>query len=105
MHTYQTLRQKVHRQGIGIGEQRGKWPPLAERKGTDVVPRSAGRDGVELVERRCAQHVQDKRELMVVVAAGEQGLPGEHLREDTPDGPYVDRLIARGKDTVSTDAV
>ncbi len=40
---------------------------------------------------------------MVIVTAREQGFPGEHLCENTSDRPYVDRLVTRDEDTVSTD--
>lgn len=93
MQTYQTPGQEVHSKGIGIREYLRKGFSLAEGKGTDVVARSASCDGIELIKRRCTQYVQDESELVVIIAAGEEWLPGEHFRQDAADRPYVDRLV------------
>ena len=65
---------------------------LADGEGADVVARPARVDGVELFERRGPEHVEDEGELVMVVAAGEEGSPVEHLGEDAADGPDVDGL-------------
>lgn len=65
------LGQKVNRQGVCVGEELREWPPFAEGQRADIVARSSRGDGVELVEGRRAEDVQDERELVVVVATGE----------------------------------
>ena len=88
----QRLRQEIDRHRGGVREERRKRSLLPERERADVVPASPGRDRVELVERGRAEDVEDERELMVVVPAGEKGFPREHLGQDAADAPDVDRF-------------
>ena len=53
----------------------------------------------ELVERRCPEHVEDERELVVVVAPGEERPPGQHLGEDAADRPDVDRFLLKSAES------
>ncbi|KAG5462802.1 MAG: hypothetical protein BJ554DRAFT_3486, partial [Olpidium bornovanus] len=62
------------------------------RKTADVVTGPPALDRVEVVHARGAEGVQDEGQLVVVVPAGKQRPPAEHLREDAPDGPHVDCL-------------
>jgi hypothetical protein len=107
------LLEEVDGRGAGVRVKLGEGPLLAEGEGTrvakeelvslslhrrggegspDVIPRSSRVDGIELVERRRAKNVEDKGELVVVVAAGEDRLAREHLGKDASDGPDVDGL-------------
>ncbi|KAG5458717.1 MAG: hypothetical protein BJ554DRAFT_1008, partial [Olpidium bornovanus] len=63
-----------------------------ERQAAYVIPRPPALDRVKVVHGRSAEAVEDEGELVVVVPPREQGLPAEHLGEDAPDAPDVDRL-------------
>ena len=93
--THQSLCEEIHRHRARVGEQLRERAPFAEGQRAYVVPRSPRRDRVELVERRCAKHVEDQCELMVVVTSREQRLSGEHFREDATNRPDVDGLYER----------
>ena len=89
---HQSLGKKVDCEGVGVGEELGEWPALAEGQRANVVPRSARRDGVELVKSWCAEDVEDEGQLVVVISPREEGFPGEHFCKDTPYGPHIDSL-------------
>lgn len=90
--THQALREEVYRQRACIREELCKRLALAEGQCADVVARSARGDRVELVKRWRTEHVEDQRQLVVVVAPREERLAREHLREDAPDRPDVNSL-------------
>jgi hypothetical protein len=70
----------------------GKAPLLLERQSPQVIPGATRVDGVEFVQCGRAQDVEDQSELVVVIAAGEEGSTREHFSEDAADGPDVDGL-------------
>lgn len=78
--------------GRRLGEDSREGTLLADGQSTDVISRPAGSDAVEFIECRCADNVENKIQLMAVVAAGEERSTCEHLREDAADGPDVDRF-------------
>lgn len=98
--TYQGLCQKVDSQWVGIREELRKWPAFAEGKCANVVPRTPCGDGVEFIECRRSQHIENQGELMVIIAPREERFPRQHLCEDASNRPHVDSL-ARKPDKTS----
>ncbi len=90
--TYQCPREEVNCERVRIREELREWLPFPEGQRTDVIARSPRCDRVELVKGGRAQDVEDESELVVVVAAGEERLAGEHLSEDAANRPDVDCL-------------
>jgi hypothetical protein len=86
--THQGLGQEVNSKRVRIREELREWLAFAEWKGSDVVSRSAGGDGVELIKRGCAENVEDKGELVVVIPAREQWLAREHFCETLRESIY-----------------
>ena len=70
--THQGLSEEIDRVWIRVGEELRKGLLLPERQGTDVVPRAARRDRVELVEGRRAEYVEDESELVMIVPPREE---------------------------------
>lgn len=52
---------------------------------------------LDLLARRCAEHLDDLDELIDAALSGEEGLAKHELSHDAPSGPYVDvrRVIGR----------
>ena len=89
------LLEHVERERVLALEQDREWLLLPERERADVLAGPVGGDGVEVVDRGRAEHVEDDAQLVVVVPAGEERLAGEHLGQDAADGPEVDRFCVR----------
>ena len=94
--THQCPRQEVDRERVRVREQLRERFPFPEGQRANVITRPPRRDRVELIQRRRPEDIEDERQLMVVVAPGEQRLSGQHLRKDAADRPYIDRLNPDG---------
>ena len=70
--THQGLSEEIDRVRICVREELRKGLLLPERQRTDVVPRAARRDRVELVKGRRAEYVEDEGELVMIVSSGEE---------------------------------
>ena len=70
--THQGLSEEIDRVRICVREELRKGLLLPERQRTDVVPRAARRDRVELVEGRRAEYVEDESELVMIVPPREE---------------------------------
>lgn len=68
---YQGLGQKVNGVRVGVREQLAEGLLFAEWKRPDVVPRPPRCDGVELIQRRCSENIEDKCKLVVIIATRE----------------------------------
>ena len=60
------LLQQVDRKRVRVGVDGRERLALLEGQRAQVVARAVRRDGVEVVERGCAKHVQDQRQLVVI---------------------------------------
>ena len=88
-HTHKRFRQKIYRRRRSRREKRCKTLLLSERQRPNVIPTSSRPNGVKLIQRRCARHVQYERQLMVIISPGKKWFSREHLGEDAAHGPNV----------------
>lgn len=86
----QALPHEIDCKWVGPRANLLKVPPFAEGQRPEIVTRASRRDLVEVVHRRRTKNVEDERQLVMVVAPREEGLAGDHLREDATDRPDVD---------------
>lgn len=57
--THQCPREEVDCEWVRVREELREWLPFPEGQRADVVSRPARRDRIELVKRRCPEHVED----------------------------------------------
>jgi len=82
--------QQIQGQGIRARKQRREWDFLLEGQIADVFARAPALDGVIILHARRPQHLQDERELVVIILAWEERLPAQHLSQDASHAPDVD---------------
>lgn len=92
---YQGLVEEIDRFDRGLREECGERPPLADGQRSDVIPRAAGRDAVELLQGGSTNDVEDELQLVAVVPPREQRTAGQHLGKYAAHGPDVDGLRCR----------
>ena len=90
--TYQRLRQEVEGVLRSLREQCVKRSPFADRQRADIIARPSRGDPIKLIQCGRSNDIKYQIKLVAVVATGEQRLPVQQLRENTSNGPKIDRL-------------
>ncbi len=85
----EALFHKVHCEGIGFRENVMQVDAFSERESAEVLSRSGRRNGIKVINRRCAQSVKDERQLMMIwayrVCQGQIETKGSEKDANSPD--------------------